>query len=94
MAFCKSTPEGIVVTAKAKPRSSRSQIVETGADELAVYLHSPPVDGKANAEIIELFSKRCSIPKRSVVILAGETGKLKRILLKGLESWPANTNSL
>ena len=66
------------------PKSSRSKI-SLGADNaIKVYLNSPPIDGKANTELITLFSKKLRIPKSNITILSGEKGKKKRIAIEGL----------
>ena len=65
-----------------KTNSNKTEI--TGYDEarqaVKVNVHAPPVEGKANLEIIKYFSK---LLKRKVEIKSGKTGKEK--LLKILE---------
>ena len=51
---------------------------------IKVYLNAPPVDGKANSELIALFSKKLGIPKSAITIISGEKGKKKRIEIEGL----------
>ena len=41
-----------------------------------------PVDGKANKALIEFLSKEFKIPKTSVEIVKGLTGKDKTVILK------------
>jgi uncharacterized protein (TIGR00251 family) len=45
-------------------------------------IQSVPVDGKANAALIELLSKEFKIPKSGVEIIKGHTGRNKTVLLK------------
>ena len=85
------TADGCTVTVKATPRDSRSEIVGPDADRLRVRLQAPPVDGKANAALIALFSDALGIPKRSVEILTGDTSRLKRIRLRGVTADAAAT---
>ena len=42
------------------------------------------MDGKANAALIAFLSKVAFVPKRSVVLLSGETSRLKRVALCGV----------
>ncbi len=65
------------------PKSSKSAIV---CDENAVkvYLHSPPSDGRANEECIELFAKRLKIPKSMIAIEKGLKGRKKTLRVQGL----------
>ncbi len=64
---------------KVKP-NSRQQKVEPGADNLwIVHLKSSPIEGKANAELIELLAKFLKVPKSSIHIKSGHTSRFKRI---------------
>lgn len=65
------------------PKSSKSEI-RIDRDIIKVYLNSPPVDGRANAECINLFAKRLKIPRSRIKIVKGEKGKRKRINIQGL----------
>lgn len=70
----------ITVTAK----SSRSIITCTDSGLIRVYCNAPPVDGKANGEIIALFSRQLRISKSSIEIISGGKSKKKRIAIEGL----------
>ncbi len=64
---------------KVKP-GSRQQKIETGADGVTtVWLKSPPVDGKANAELIELLARTYGVGKSRVRICTGTSARLKRV---------------
>lgn len=68
------------------PKSSRSKISIDSSNSIKIYLTAPPVDGKANAELISLLSKTLKVPKSSITIIHGETGKKKRVSIIGLSS--------
>ena len=57
----------------------------TRGDALLVRLNAPPVEGAANAELIELIATALQVPKRSVSIAAGERSRQKRIRVEGLD---------
>ena len=84
MAWLSSSPDGAVLTLKATPRASKTEITGAEADWLRIRIQAPPVDGKANAELIAYFAKRFGIAKRGVTILTGEGGRLKRVKLGGV----------
>ncbi len=70
-----------VLQIKVKP-NSKQQRVETLEDgSLVVYLKSPPVDGKANVELIQLLAKEFQVSKSCVQIQSGLTSKLKRVAI-------------
>ncbi|MEM1172240.1 MAG: DUF167 domain-containing protein [Cyanobacteria bacterium P01_H01_bin.35] len=64
---------------KVKP-NSQQQNVEAEADgSLKVCLKSPPVDGKANQELIKLLAKKFNVKKSEVTIKSGLSSKNKLI---------------
>ena len=69
----------------ASPRSSRDAIGEVHGERLRVRVKAPPVDGRANAAIVQLLAKRCGVSRREVELVAGQTGKRKTVRLRGLD---------
>ena len=84
MAYFNETAEGVVLSVKAQPRSSRALVDGVAGDAIKVRIKSAPVDGKANKEIIEVIADALGVAKSSVVFKGGETSRTKRILVKGL----------
>lgn len=66
------------------PRAGRSGIRGTRNGALLVRLNAAPVDGAANAELIELLSDILHVPKRALTIVAGDRGRLKRVKIDGV----------
>jgi uncharacterized protein (TIGR00251 family) len=76
----------LVIKIKVEPRSSKSGVVGPYGDALKVKLTSPPVEGKANKELISILAKEFSIPKKDVEILSGQSSKNKLVKLYGIEN--------
>jgi len=72
----------IHVTVRVVPRASKPGIAGVRDGALLVRLQSPPVDGAANAELIELIAKTFGAAKRDVSMESGERSKLKRIAIE------------
>jgi uncharacterized protein (TIGR00251 family) len=66
------------------PRASTSGIAGTRDGALLVRLNSPPVEGAANSELIQLISDALGVPKRSIAIVSGQRSRLKRIRVEGV----------
>ncbi len=75
--------EYLIINVKVEPRSSRSGIVGPYGDSIKVKLTSPPVEGKANKELIEILSKEFGIAKKDVEIISGQSSKNKTVKLRG-----------
>lgn len=82
--YVKETPQGAILMVLASPRSSRTEIVEIQQDRCKIKVKAPPVDGEANSALVEALSKIFKIPKKSVILEKGQTGKQKSFLLVGL----------
>lgn len=86
--FYSITDDGVRLFIRATPGASRDEIAGlwTGGDgetRLAVKVSAPPDKGRANAAIVKLLAKRIGVSKSAVVIVAGETARLKTVEIKG-----------
>ena len=69
---------------RVSPNAGRNEIVETMTDGIIkIKLKAPPVDGKANTELIKFLSKEWKIPKTNITITKGQTSKNKTIIIEG-----------
>ena len=75
--------EGIILNVKLVPNSSFNKICDYNEDYLKIKISSPPVDNRANKELIEFCSKLFDINKSKISIISGEKSKIKKIFLKG-----------
>ena len=67
---------------KVKP-NSRASVLEQAADGTWVArVKAPPVDGKANAELVELVAAHFGCRKSAVVIRSGASGRLKLVRIE------------
>ena len=67
---------------KVKP-NSRASVLEQAADGTWVArVKAPPVDGKANAELVELVVAHFGCRKSAVVIRSGASGRLKLVRIE------------
>ena len=63
------------VAVKPNQRVPRLQRNDDGTFE--AWLKASPVDGKANEELIRMFADHLGIPKRSIRIKVGASGRVK-----------------
>ncbi len=64
---------------KVKPNSKQQQIIDEADGSLTIRLKSPPVDGKANEELIKVLSKKYNVPKSYIRIKSGASSRQKLI---------------
>jgi uncharacterized protein len=53
---------------------------------LRLRLHAPPVDGAANAEVVDVLARLLSVPRSAVTIVTGHRHRLKRVRVHGVSA--------
>ncbi len=76
-------PEGCLLKCWIQPRSSRNAVIGIHGDALKIALTAPPVDGKANKELLKFIAKYFKLSKSSVQIVSGDSSRSKMILISG-----------
>jgi uncharacterized protein (TIGR00251 family) len=72
-----------IVQVKVTARARESSLTQLSDGTWVAKLKSPPVDGKANAELIALVAGQFGCSKASVSIKAGASGRLKLVRIDG-----------
>ena len=78
------TGRGVRLTLFIQPKASKNEIIGPHNGALKIKITAPPVDGKANAKLVDFLSEVLDIPKRQIEILKGETGRNKSVEILGL----------
>ena len=78
----KETKDGWTLKLKISPNSSKNEIIKCEDGSIKIKITAQPIENKANKALIEFLSKQCKIPKSSIAILKGSTGKDKTLLFK------------
>lgn len=64
---------------KVKPNAKQQKITEQEDGSLIIHLKSPPIDGKANEELIKLLAEKLNVPKSYIRIKSGLTSRQKLV---------------
>lgn len=67
------------IVVKVKPNSRQQKIEELEDGSWIVHLKSPPIDGKANQELIKLLANKFQVHKSQVSIKSGLSSQHKII---------------
>jgi uncharacterized protein (TIGR00251 family) len=72
------------ITIRLQPASNKDEITGwMGDGTLKVKVKAKPMEGQANASLINLLSKRLQIPKSRIEIVMGDKSKQKTIRVQG-----------
>ena len=75
--------DATLIQVSVKPRARLSLLEEITPGNWRAQLKSPPVDGKANQELIALVAARFGCPKSAVSIKSGASSRVKRVRIEG-----------
>lgn len=73
----------LVVDVLVQPRASRAGVGPAVGDRLRVSVTAAPVDGKANAAVVEAIAAAFGVRRADVTIVRGETGRRKTVRVAG-----------
>jgi uncharacterized protein YggU (UPF0235/DUF167 family) len=68
-----------VFKVKVKPNARASVLEEQEDGSFIASLKAPPIDGKANAELIALLAKRLGVRRTAITIKSGAGARMKLV---------------
>jgi uncharacterized protein (TIGR00251 family) len=74
------------LTLKVRAGAKKTEFTGMHGHAWKLQVAAPPVDGRANAEIVRFLSQIAGVPKASLRILTGLSSSTKIIEVEGLDS--------
>ena len=84
--------DDLILDCRLQPKASADELVGDLGDELKIRITAPPVDGKANAHLVQFLAKAFGVSKSRVTIEKGELGRSKRVRIQAPGKFLANLN--
>lgn len=69
----------MILRIKVKPGARRSSLTQQPDGTWLAFVKAPPVDGKANAELIRVVAEHFGCRKAAVEIRSGASGRIKLV---------------
>lgn len=79
-----SNDSGVTLIVRVLPRASRNLVVGVEQGAIKIKLTAPPVEGAANAALMEFVADWLGVRKSAVTIVSGEKARHKRVQVAGL----------
>ncbi len=76
--------DGVILRLHIQPGAKKTEVAGEHGEALKIRLSAPPVDGKANACLIEFLAKQLGVAKSAVELLSGDTSRAKRVRVDGV----------
>lgn len=73
------TEDGLDLRLHAQPGARRSGVGAQHGERLRIALRAPPVDGKANDELVRHLAEQLGLRRSQVRLVAGETSREKTV---------------
>lgn len=89
LSFARDTPDGVVLSILAAPRSGRDEVAGVREGSLRVRLAAPPVDGAANEALVAFIARTLGVPRSRVELARGATSRRKALLVRGFTAHQA-----
>lgn len=91
----RAVSNGVTLAVRAQPGAKKTAIAgvygEGVAAQLKITVHAPPVEGRANAVLIEFLAEMFSLPKSAIELLSGELSRSKVFLFRAISLSHAQT---
>jgi uncharacterized protein len=68
-----------VIQVKVRPSARVSLLVQNDDGSYTAQLKAPPIDGKANAELIALLAKHFQVSRSAISIKSGAGARMKLV---------------
>lgn len=75
----RSDGDALVLTLHVQPGAARTAIAGRHGDALKIRLAAPPIDGRANDELVRFLADAFDVPQRDVTLLRGATSRRKSV---------------
>jgi uncharacterized protein (TIGR00251 family) len=76
--------DAVRFSVRVQPRASRNEVVGLHGSSLKVRVTAPPVDGLANAALIDFLSHALKASRRNVCIVSGHSSRTKVVEISGV----------
>ena len=67
----------LTLTLHIQPGAKKTEVAGEHGDALKIRLAAPPVDGKANAALLQFIADRLGLAKSAVTLKSGQTSRRK-----------------
>lgn len=78
----------LVLSVQVQPRAGRSAIAGPLGEHLKIRLAAPPVDGRANAELVAFLAQEFGVRREDVEILRGDGARRKVVRIRSPKRLP------
>lgn len=83
--YLKAHEDGITLSVRVTPNSSRNALIFDQGDRLVVKLTAPAAEGKANKSLLKFIGKKLGVPPSSITIIRGHSSRDKVLFVPAID---------
>ncbi|NLY58051.1 MAG: YggU family protein [Gammaproteobacteria bacterium] len=80
--------QNLIIDCHLQPGARGIGFAGLHGERLKIRISAPPVDGKANAMLLEFLARAFAVSKRQVSLLSGQQSRQKRVLIEAPQQLP------
>ncbi|MGB3209843.1 MAG: DUF167 domain-containing protein [Desulforhopalus sp.] len=86
MSYLSTLSDGmVVIRLHVQPNASKSRIIGLHDGCLKLAVAAPPIEGKANKEVVKFLATILGVPGRDVTVKSGVQSRKKTVVVKNLD---------
>lgn len=80
--------DDLLLDCHLQPKASKDEFAGLHGERLKIRLTAPPVEGKANAQLLAFLGKAFGVAKSQVSLESGELNRQKRVRIRAPQRLP------
>ena len=89
MSYYRWDGEDLILDCHLQPKASKDEFAGLHGERIKIRLTAPPVDGKANAQLLAFLAAAFAVGKSQVSLESGQQSRQKRVRIKQPQHFPA-----
>lgn len=81
--------EDLILDCHLQPKASKDEFAGLHGERIKIRLTAPPVDGKANAQLLAFLAAAFAVSKSQVSLESGQQSRQKRVRIRQPRHLPA-----
>lgn len=88
MGYFRWDGDDLILDCHLQPKASTDAFAGLHGERLKIRLSAPPVDGKANAQLLAFLGAAFGVAKSQVELVSGELNRHKRVRIRAPKQLP------
>lgn len=81
----------LILSCHIQPGAKKTEFAGLHGERLKIRLKAPPIDGKANTELITFISRTFGVNKAAVILESGALSRQKRLRIENPQHLPPDS---